>query len=669
MKKLYTLAVALSVVVSAHAAAPKTATKAEISPIQVSLEQSHESESPTVLNHRKAAAQEWVSLGMTEYTDGFLTSYHTPEVSTWEVEIMESSATPGYYRLVAPYAHLTADGKCNDLYIHAEKAGKVYISTQDMGFDLGDGNITFGSQAGYYKEAGYDDYIDDSQWGTSNGKSITFPQNSLFIKQGNSSMYTSNDKGQFKVVIPEPKPEWISLGQAVYTDAFLTSFHEPDIATWNVEIMESTSTPGYFKLVAPYAHLAADGKCNDLYIHAEDGKRVYISTQNMGFDLGDGNITVGSQAGYYKENGGDNAFIEEYGLFGSYDGHIITFPVQTLWISQANYKNGNMYSANLDGRFRVTMPTQASDCELNIISDQCAPDQKYSFSVEAAGEYDKILYGCFFGRFEASPDLFTQAAKISTDEVDCGPRYTQGLTKTGVYTAIAVALDANEKVLAGATKQFFSIEVNKGNWEVLGTGKYTEDIIASIYNGHSNDTYDIVIERNTDTEGIYRIVDPYNTTGWSMYDPLSVCGAHKHYIVIDASDPEKVTIAESPIGVDYGDGMMSVISHARYFIEYEGYEADNPLLDQYYGKLDDSTITFPTNSILFYELNLPDTYQANKNGMFTLELPKSSKVIDIETAENGKAEYYNLQGVKVDKPSSGIYIKRHNGKATKVLVK
>ena len=55
--------------------------------------------------------------------------------------------------------------------------------------------------------------------------------------------------------------------------------------------------------------------------------------------------------------------------------------------------------------------------------------------------------------------------------------------------------------------------------------------------------------------------------------------------------------------------------------------------------------------------------------MFTLELPKSSKVIDIETAENGKAEYYNLQGVKVDKPSSGIYIKRHNGKATKVLVK
>lgn len=38
-------------------------------------------------------------------------------------------------------------------------------------------------------------------------------------------------------------------------------------------------------------------------------------------------------------------------------------------------------------------------------------------------------------------------------------------------------------------------------------------------------------------------------------------------------------------------------------------------------------------------------------------------------AENGEAEFFNLQGVKVAKPENGLYIKVQNGKASKVLVK
>lgn len=37
--------------------------------------------------------------------------------------------------------------------------------------------------------------------------------------------------------------------------------------------------------------------------------------------------------------------------------------------------------------------------------------------------------------------------------------------------------------------------------------------------------------------------------------------------------------------------------------------------------------------------------------------------------ENAPVVYYNLQGVRVENPSNGLYIKRQGNKATKVFVK
>ena len=42
--------------------------------------------------------------------------------------------------------------------------------------------------------------------------------------------------------------------------------------------------------------------------------------------------------------------------------------------------------------------------------------------------------------------------------------------------------------------------------------------------------------------------------------------------------------------------------------------------------------------------------------------------IAVDNAD-GEAVYYNLQGVRVDNPDRGVYVKVANGKAEKVLVK
>lgn len=47
------------------------------------------------------------------------------------------------------------------------------------------------------------------------------------------------------------------------------------------------------------------------------------------------------------------------------------------------------------------------------------------------------------------------------------------------------------------------------------------------------------------------------------------------------------------------------------------------------------------------------------SGAATIEAPDST----------GNVEYYNLQGIKVETPSSGIFIKRNGDKVTKITVK
>lgn len=43
-------------------------------------------------------------------------------------------------------------------------------------------------------------------------------------------------------------------------------------------------------------------------------------------------------------------------------------------------------------------------------------------------------------------------------------------------------------------------------------------------------------------------------------------------------------------------------------------------------------------------------------------------VEDVLSGADGEAEYYNLQGMKVEKPENGVFIKKQGGKATKVIL-
>ena len=53
---------------------------------------------------------------------------------------------------------------------------------------------------------------------------------------------------------------------------------------------------------------------------------------------------------------------------------------------------------------------------------------------------------------------------------------------------------------------------------------------------------------------------------------------------------------------------------------------------------------------------------------FQLSIKDASGINDVTIDENAPVEYYNLQGVKVENPENGIFIKRQGAKATKVVL-
>ncbi len=53
---------------------------------------------------------------------------------------------------------------------------------------------------------------------------------------------------------------------------------------------------------------------------------------------------------------------------------------------------------------------------------------------------------------------------------------------------------------------------------------------------------------------------------------------------------------------------------------------------------------------------------------FTIVITTSSAIDNVEMEDNAPVEYYNLQGVKVENPEKGIFIKRQGAKATKIVL-
>ena len=146
-------------------------------------------------------------------------------------------------------------------------------------------------------------------------------------------------------------------------------------------------------------------------------------------------------------------------------------------------------------------------------------------------------------------------------------------------------------------------------WTSLGEGTLTDDVITGAFSTVENQVFTVEIQESDNTPGMYRIVDPYIDNLYKLSaDGSGTSSNYSCYLVIDATDPEAVTIAKQNMGIlstDLGDFQM---------------ESTAP------GTLDNGIITFPKGGIELSFTGYQGAFQANKNGLFKVVLPGVSDV-------------------------------------------
>jgi hypothetical protein len=195
-------------------------------------------------------------------------------------------------------------------------------------------------------------------------------------------------------------------------------------------------------------------------------------------------------------------------------------------------------------------------------------------------------------------------------------------------------------------------------WESLGMATYREDIVTTFFNAE-NIVYEVEIERNVETPGLYRLVNPYGAA-YPYNDEGEYDTSENHYMVIDAQDPEAVTIQQTYTGMNWGYGEFIVWSLADYYLN-QGVTAEEIAAEGYFGKLENGVITFPTRTLLIAmtEYEDGDLYYANTNGLFAVALPGYS-IPEYNAPAAAPAQRTTKQIDKKNVTSNGPSLKKHS---------
>lgn len=176
---------------------------------------------------------------------------------------------------------------------------------------------------------------------------------------------------------------------------------------------------------------------------------------------------------------------------------------------------------------------------------------------------------------------------------------------TGKLQVVVVVIDdAKVKMVSAVGFEYYG--GGKNPWVSLGNGLYTDAFVGALF-GLEDVTYEVEIQENTETPGLYRLMYPYD--GKFPYNKEGDWDTSADYnIEINAEDPEGVYIDLQPTGVDWGYGMMSFMSWGARFLA--SYSLEDVKKAGHLGTLKSGIITLPV-----YERTLQDGTKSNYQGL------------------------------------------------------
>ncbi len=179
--------------------------------------------------------------------------------------------------------------------------------------------------------------------------------------------------------------------------------------------------------------------------------------------------------------------------------------------------------------------------------------------------------------------------------------------------------------------------------------------------GVDNNPYEVEIQENDLTPGLFRLVNPFGED-YPYNEPGDWDDSRDWYLEINASDPEGVYIDLQEVGMNWGEGMVSMGSIAWLRMS-QGKTLEEVKADGLTGTLNEGIITFPVGQLLISMANYNNggRYGANKNGAFmvvmpgveltdyTIDLVYGGKYYDAKDKIEGVVAIINEIGEDVDK--------------------
>ena len=219
---------------------------------------------------------------------------------------------------------------------------------------------------------------------------------------------------------------------------------------------------------------------------------------------------------------------------------------------------------------------------------------------------------------------------------------------SGKLQIVLVVIDENGAAKTVCASAFEYYGGAASPWQSIGIGLYTEDFVGSLF-GLDPVTYEVEIEENNETPGLYRMIYPYD--GKFAYNEEGDWDASAVYNVeVNCEDPEGVYILPQAIGIDWGHGPMAIASFGGYYLA-GGDSFDELKADGYLGTLVDGVITLPVfettasdgSPLQFQGITYMGTsgYYGATNGAFKLVLPEAvSASARATAAKRAKAQKF-----------------------------
>lgn len=369
--------------------------------------------------------------------------------------------------------------------------------------------------------------------------------------------------------------EWVKVSTGIWFEGPLAArFSDVDEAQWEVDIYECATKPGYIRLNPYYegtqpATLLGRANTVDLEICIADPDKCYFLDWSA---FGSSSFTFGS---YCTENGWQAT---QYGTLA--DG-TITFPVGSVVYYNSGWKL-------LNGEMKIVLDKEAYvDYTLEFETPFCSTEAESYVKITKADAIATVKAVFLEGDYPMN-DNNANIVKLQGSDVTKFAGQTVGSGLEGpnsLWSILYVGLDAEGNIKAQGVVQTYIVEDDADNWKALGDAVYTEGLISEFFTDIDSEELACTIEENVNTPGYYRLVNPYKNYDFAAKD------GHNHYLYINATDPEKVYVEPSALGVYINSnfGYVAAQSWGYYLLD------DLTTADKYqvWGKLGNGEITVP----------------------------------------------------------------------------